>query len=263
MASRANIGSVATASRDEIIAFADSALSAPEFDDYGPNGLQVPGAGEVTRIVTGVSAHLALIERAVESGAGMLIAHHGLFWNKQPSALSPAMATRLRVALGADLNVAAYHLPLDADPSIGNNALLCDRLGLKRRGTFAPAGGRDIGVVCSPTESISPSDLTGRVARLLDREPLLLGDGPERVASIGIVSGGGAPFLRDAIRLGLDALITGEPAEQATAEAREGGIHFIAAGHHATERFGIEALGVLIAERFGIEHEFVDIPNPV
>lgn len=260
---RANIAAMATASRDKIISFADEALDAGAFDDYGPNGLQVPGSGEVRRVVTGVSAHLALIERAIESGAEMLIAHHGLFWSKQPQALSPAMAARLRTALGADLNIAAYHLPLDADPRIGNNALLCDHLGLERAGTFAPAGGRDIGVIGASPGGLSPSDLRARVGEILDRDPLMLGDGPDPVHSIGIVSGGGAPFLSDAIGLGLDALITGEPAEQATADSREGGIHFIAAGHHATERFGITALGDLIAERFGIEHEFVDIPNPV
>lgn len=252
-----------SASRHEIIAFADEALDAPGFDDYGPNGLQVPGTKEVSRIVTGVSAHLELIERSVESGAQMLIVHHGLFWGKQPQALSPAMAARLRLALGAELNVAAYHLPLDADPHVGNNALLCERLGFERRGTFAAAGGRDIGVIGSAAPGISASALCDRISELLDREPLLLGAGPDPISSIGIVSGGGAPFLTEAIGLGLDAMITGEPVEQATAESREGGIHFIAAGHHATERFGIEALGELIRARFGVEHEFVDIPNPI
>lgn len=254
---------MAAARRDAIIAFADEELDAGAFEDYGPNGLQVPGAEEVHRIVTGVSAHLALIESAVESGAQMLIAHHGLFWSKQPQALSPALAARLRLALGADLSIAAYHLPLDADPQIGNNALLCDRLGLERGASFARAGGRDIGVIGRSPGGLSPSDLCGRIGELLDRDPMMLGDGPDSIHSIGIISGGGAPFLSDAIRLGLDALITGEPAEQATADSREGGIHFIAAGHHATERFGIAALGDLVAERFGVEHEFVDVPNPV
>lgn len=251
------------ASRDEIIAFADELLETDAFTDYGPNGLQVPGAERITKVATGVSANRELIERAIEGGADLLIAHHGLFWNKSPRALSEAMAARLRLALGAGLNLAGYHLPLDAHPEIGNNALLCERLGLERTGAFAEAGGREIGVIGSSAEGIASDELRGRVAALLEREPLLLGDGPETVRSVGLLTGGGAPYLGEAIALGLDAMITGEPAEPATAEAREGSIHLIAAGHHATERLGVEALGERIAERFGVAHEFIDVPNPV
>lgn len=255
--------SSSSSSRDEVIRFADELLDAAAFDDYCHNGLQVPGAAEVTKVVTGVSANRELISRAAESGADLLIAHHGLFWSKAPLTLSTAMAERLRLALSAGMNLAGYHLPLDAHPEIGNNALLLDRLGLERHGAFARAGGREIGLVGSSATPLTAAELCRRVTDLLDREPLLLGAGPAVIRTVGILSGGGAPYLGEAIGLGLDALITGEPSEQVSAEAREGGIHFLAAGHHATERFGIAALGARIAERFGVEHEFVDVPNPV
>lgn len=250
------------ADRGEIIAFADELLEIEEFDDYGPNGLQVPGAREVSRIVSGVSAHLELIERAVDAQAELLIAHHGLFWEFHPRALSEQMAARLRAALQAGLGIAAYHLPLDAHPEIGNNALLCGELGFEPDGTFAAARGRAIGVI-GRAEGMPIGELEARIEDRLDRTPALLGAGPDRLERVGFVSGAGASFLGEAIALGLDAMVTGEPAEHATAEAREGGLHFIAAGHHATERAGVRRLGELIAERFGIEHEYIEVANPI
>jgi dinuclear metal center YbgI/SA1388 family protein len=251
------------ADRDEIISFADELLDAGSFDDYGPNGLQVPGRREVKRIVTGVSAHLALIEAALERDADLLLAHHGLFWEFHPRSLSEAMAERLRLALGAGLSIAGYHLPLDAHPGIGNNAQLCERLGFDPGRRFAAARGQPIGIVGVSEAGVPIGELLARVAALLDREPLLLGAGPERVRRIGFVSGAGASYVHEAVDLGLDALLSGEPAEHVTADAREGGIHFIGAGHHATERFGIARLGELIGERFAIEQAFIEVPNPV
>lgn len=251
------------ASRDEIVRFCDELLEIERFDDYGPNGLQVPGASEVRRVVTGVSANLDLIERAVAGDAQLLLAHHGLFWDFHPRALTEQMAARLRLALGADLNVAGYHLPLDAHPQFGNNALLCGGLGFEPAGAFAEAKGAEIGLIGERSDPVAIADLVGAVDSLLDRAPQLLGAGPERVGRIAVVTGAGASFVLDAVALGADALITGEPAEHVTADAREGGIHFIAAGHHATERLGIRRLGELVAEEFGVEHEFVDVPNPI
>jgi dinuclear metal center YbgI/SA1388 family protein len=251
------------ADRDEIIGFCNELLAIDEFDDYGPNGIQVPGRPRVGTIVTGVSAHLELIERAIAAGADLLLVHHGLFWRSQPRALSEPMAARLRVALAADLTIAGYHLPLDADREIGNNALLCSGLGLEPGARFAAAGGRPIGIIGRAAEALPVAELTERVTLLVDREPLLLGAGPERVTTVGIVSGGGASYVGEAAELGLDALLSGEPSEQVTADAREAGLHFYAAGHHATETFGIRRLGERLAERFGIEHEFIDVPNPV
>ncbi len=252
------------AARDEIIAFCDELLEARDFDDYGPNGLQVPGATEVGKVVTGVSAHLELLERARDAGAELVLVHHGLFWDFLPRALSEPMAARLRTALGAGISVAGYHLPLDAHPRIGNNALLCAGLGFEAEpGAFAVFKGRALGTIGRRQEPIPAAELFAAVTELVGREPLVFDAGPERVGSIGLLSGAGASEVHAAVALGLDAFLTGEPAEHAMADAREGGVHFIAAGHYATETLGIRRLGELVAERFGVAHEFVDVPNPV
>ncbi|HMC07378.1 MAG TPA: Nif3-like dinuclear metal center hexameric protein [Solirubrobacterales bacterium] len=251
------------ASRDEIVRFCDELLDAGSWNDYGPNGLQVPGGAAVAKVATGVSAHLELLERAVASGAQLVLVHHGLFWNAHPRALSEQMAARLRVALDAGLSVAAYHLPLDAHPEIGNNALLCAGLGFEPGGSFGEVAGRPVGVVGRSEAGVEAAQLFRRVGELVAREPLVFDAGPERVRSIGIVSGGASSQVHDAVALGLDAFLTGEPAEHAMADAREGRVHFIAAGHYATETLGVRRLGELVAARFGVEHEFIDVPNPV
>jgi dinuclear metal center YbgI/SA1388 family protein len=252
------------AGREEIVAFCDELLEARGWEDYCPNGLQVPGVAEVSKVVSGVSAHRELLERAVGSSAQLLLVHHGLFWNSQPRALSEQMAARLRIAFEAGLSVAGYHLPLDGHPEIGNNALLCERLGLEPDSQlFGEVRGRVIGIVGRSAEGVEPAALFRRVAEVCDREPLVFDAGPDPVRSVGIVSGAGTSELQAAARLGLDAFLTGEPAEHAMADAREGGLHFIAAGHYATETLGIRRLGELVAERFDVEHEFIDVPNPV
>jgi len=252
------------ASRNDVIAFCDDLLQIDAFSDYGPNGLQVPGTGEVDLVATAVSAHLASITAATEIGADLLIAHHGLFWDFHPRALSEAMAARLKVALDAGLSVAGYHLPLDAHPDIGNNVLLAGQLGFRAEpGPIGEAKGRHIGAIGRSAGGITAADLFSLVERELNREPLIFAEGPERVHSIGVVTGSGASEIHAAIDLGLDALITGEPSEHVMADAREGGIHFIAAGHYATEIAGVRTLGELVAAEFGIEHRFIDIPNPI
>lgn len=254
----------AIAARDEIIAFCNELLDAPSFSDYGPNGLQVPGAQEVAKVVSGVSAHRELIEGSVAAGAQLLIAHHGLFWDFHPRALSPQMAERLRIALGAQLSIASYHLPLDAHPEIGNNALLARALGFEPTAEgIGPAKGRPVGVVALASEPVTVEELVARVGSTCGREPLVQGAGPTEVRRIGVLTGAGASALGEAVALGLDALVTGEPAEHAMADATEGALHFVAAGHYATETFGIRRLGELVAERFGVQHEFIDVPNPV
>jgi dinuclear metal center YbgI/SA1388 family protein len=252
------------AGRDEIIAFCDELLESKDFEDYGPNGLQVPGAAQAGKVASGVSAQRELIERAAAAGAGLLIVHHGLFWNGQPRSLSPHLADRLRAAFEADLSIAAYHLPLDAHREIGNNALLCGELGLDLdERPFAMHRGKPIGVIGACREGLAADELFARVRESLGREPLVFASGPEEVRAVGIVSGAGTSALGEAIELGLDVFLTGEPAELAMAEARDAGIHFIAAGHYATETLGIRALGERIAGEFDVEHEFIDIPNPI
>ncbi len=246
------------AGRDEIVRFCDELLDAPAFDDYGPNGLQVPGDAEVTKLVTGVSAHRELLERAVEAGAQLALVHHGLFWDSLPRALSEPMAERLRVALSARLSVGAYHLPLDAHPEVGNNALLAGALGCVDHIPFA-----GIGRGGTFAEPVAAADLFARVRGVTGREPLVFDGGPPEIRRIAIISGAAAGRLPQAVAEGYDAFLTGEPKENVMADAREAGIHFIAAGHYATETFGVRRLGDLLAERFGIEHVWVDIPNPV
>lgn len=251
------------ASRDEIIAFCDELLEIGSFEDYGPNGLQVPGARDVSKLATGVSANLAFVEDAVESGAQLAIVHHGLFWGGDPQALSEQMAKRLRALLTAGLSLAAYHLPLDAHQEIGNNALLCEALGFEKDASFSQYKGQPIGVIGRSADGVKPDELRRRIEGLVGQEPLMFDAGPDRVRSIGIASGGASGRIHDAIALGLDAYLTGEPSEPAMADAREGAIHFIAAGHYATETFGVKRLGETLADHFGVEYEFIDVPNPI
>jgi dinuclear metal center YbgI/SA1388 family protein len=247
-----------------IITALDELLSPRAYDDLGPNGLQVPGPSEIEKVVTGVSAQRALAERAVAEGAQLVLVHHGLFWDFQPTGLTPVLAERLRPLFKHDIALAGYHLPLDAHPEVGNNAILAERLGCERHEPFGTYRGVPIGRAGTfPGDGIPAADLFERVRAITERVPTVFDGGPERVRRIGIVSGGGADVLPEAIALGLDAFLTGEPREHVMADAREGGIHFIAAGHYATETFGVRALGDWLAQRFGIEHVWVDIPNPV
>jgi dinuclear metal center YbgI/SA1388 family protein len=217
----------------------------------------------VTKVATGVSANLETLRGAVGAGAQLILTHHGLFWELHPRALSPQMTERLRVLLDGDVSLAGYHLPLDAHPEIGNNALLCRALGFKPSERFGEARGGSIGFVGRTEDGVPIAELAERVEGELGRKPLIQGSGPERVASIGIVTGAGAGSIHEAVARDLDAMITGEPAEHVMADATEGEVHFIAAGHYATETLGIRRLGELVAERFGVEHEFIDVPNPV
>jgi dinuclear metal center YbgI/SA1388 family protein len=247
----------------DLIAYMDDLLAPAEFADAGPNGLQVPGPERVDAVVTGVSAHRELFERAAEAGAGLVVAHHGLFWDFHPRSLTPAMKERLRILFDNDIALAGYHLPLDAHPEVGNNALICQALGLTRGEPFGEAGGRPIGFVGRSEEGVPWEELRRRCTEAFGQEPFTWDAGPELVKSVGIVSGAAHSMLDEAIARGLDAFLTGEPAEHVMADAREGRTHFIAAGHYATERFGVRRLGELLAEEFGVEHRFVEVTNPI
>jgi dinuclear metal center YbgI/SA1388 family protein len=252
------------ADRDEIIAFCDELLEIGSFDDYGPNGLQVPGGREVRKVATGVSANLELLDAAVASGSQLVLTHHGLFWGDEVTPLSVPMAARLRTLLCSDVSLAAYHLPLDAHREIGNNAMLRDALGLAADDRpFGQARGSPVGVIGRAGEPIGLAELRRRLADAVGREPLVFDAGPEGISTVGIVTGGGSFAIHEAGRLGLDALVTGEPSEPVMGEASEYGVHFLAGGHYATETFGIRRLGELIADRFSVEQEFIDVPNPI
>jgi dinuclear metal center YbgI/SA1388 family protein len=251
------------AARDELIAYLDELLDIGSFADHGPNGLQVPGAAEVGVVASGVSAHAELFERAAAAGARLVLCHHGIFWDSQPRVIWPAMKRRLELLFAADASLAAYHLPLDAHPEVGNNALICRELGFERAEPFGRHRGRAIGHVGRSRDGIPFAELRERCRAAFGQEPFAWECGPDLVRSIGVVSGGGASSLAEAAQLGLDAFLTGEPAENAMADAREAGIHFVAGGHYATETFGVRRLGELLAERFGVEHRFIAVPNPV
>lgn len=243
----------------EILVRLETLLEPGRFEDPGPNGLQIRGRDDISRVLTAVSATRAAIDRAVEIRADLMLVHHGLFWGPVQG-LSPLVAERLRPLFKHDIALAAYHLPLDAHPEVGNNALLADALGADSHEGFA-----DIGRSATfAGEGIAVAELTDRVrAATGGREPLLQGSGPPRVRRVAVVSGSGAGYLEQAAATGHDALLTGEPREQTMGEAEEAGLHFIAAGHWATETRGVRRLGELIAEEFGVEHEFADLPNPV
>jgi dinuclear metal center YbgI/SA1388 family protein len=248
----------------DAIAELDRLLEPQAFRDYCPNGLQVPGREDVSKVVTGVSASAELFERAIAAKADLIVVHHGLFWGSSPTAIDPPMKRRLKLLFDADVSLAAYHLPLDAHPEVGNNALIARSLGAGELQPFALHESRPIGFLARfPDEGIAAEELFARVAKLTARHPLVFDAGPPLVRTVAIVSGAGSDYLADAILAKADAFITGEPSERVMTHARESHIHFIAAGHYATETFGVNSLGSHLAAMFDVEHEFIDVPNPI
>jgi dinuclear metal center YbgI/SA1388 family protein len=255
---------VAVATCNQIIGYLDELLDPTAYDDYGPNGLQVPGSEQIQTVVTGVSANAELFARAREEHADLVLVHHGLLWAGPPRPLDRASKRRLQLLFDADIALAAYHLPLDGHLEVGNNALLARAIGAGAIEPFAAHRRATIGVRARfPDAGVAPAELVERVRGATGRAPLAFTDGPDPVRTIGIASGAGADHLEDAIAEGLDAFVTGEPAERSMARAQEAGVHFLAAGHYATETFGVRALGERLAERFGVRHVFVDVPNPI
>ena len=246
------------ATRDQIVGYANELLEVAKWPEFAPGGLQVVGAPEVEKVVSGVSASRELFERAAALEAQLVLVHHGLFWRNEPLVVDRRLRGRLEALFRADLSLVAYHLALDAHPEVGNAAQLAARLGVEVEGTFA-----GVGIGGGLRAPVSVGELAAAVADAVDREPLVLEGGPERIERLAIVTGGGGYELIAAAHEGYDALLTGEPEEPNLHAARELGIHLIAAGHHATERLGVQALGARIAERFGVAHEYVEIPNPV
>ena len=248
----------------DVLEEADRLLEPGRFEDYGPNGLQVPGPEEIDTVATGVSAHAELFELAASERAGLLLVHHGLFWGSGPGPIDAVLKRRLKILFDANIALAAYHLPLDAHPEFGNNALLARALGAESAVPFARHHGEPIGVVATLAGDGLPSgELFGRVRAITSREPLVFDSGPAVVRRLAIVSGAGADYLDEAKAARADALLTGEAAERTMAQARELGLHLIAAGHYATETFGVRRLGEHLAARFELRHVFIDVANPV
>jgi len=245
--------------REDLRAYLDSLLEAARYRDYCPNGLQVEGAEPIRRMVCGVTASQALIEAAVERGADALLVHHGWFWKAEDGRVTGFRKRRMARLLAHDINLFAYHLPLDAHPALGNNAQLARHLGWSVDGRF---GEQEIGFVGTPAAPLPVADLVRQMERSLGRTPLLVGDPARPVRRIAWCSGGAQGYFEDALATGADVFVSGEISEQTVHLARETGMAFIAAGHHATERFGVMALAGHLAQEFGIACEFVDIDNP-
>lgn len=251
------------ANLQSLVEYCDRLLDAAQFQDYCPNGLQVEGRAEVGRVISGVTASQALIDAAVEQQADLLLVHHGYFWKGEDPTLTGIKQRRVRALLAANVSLLAYHLPLDMHPEFGNNACLGTRLGLLAEGRFGNGAGPSLISYGRLPEPLSARQFAAHLMAVLDREPLLIGNGPALIKTVGWCTGAGQGYLEAAARRGLDAFISGEISEPTTHLAREYGLHYLAAGHHATERYGVQALGQHLSERFGIQHIFIDIDNPV
>lgn len=241
---------------------ADRFLGSARISDYCPNGLQVEGRPQVRRIVSGVTASQALLDAAVEAEADVVLVHHGYFWKGEDACITGMKRRRLQTLLGNDISLLAYHLPLDVHSEVGNNVQLARQLDITVEGPLDPNNTKVVGLLGSLVEPMSARDFARRVQEVLGREPLLV-EGEGMVRRIGWCSGGGQGYIDNAVAAGVDLYLTGEASEQTFHSARENGISFIAAGHHATERYGVQALGDYLARRFAIEHLFIDCPNPV
>ena len=246
-----------------LVDYLDRLLDAGRGRDVCPNGLQVEGRPQVERLVTGVSACRELFETARERQADAVLVHHGIFWRGDPQVLRGVQYRRVAELVRGELSLLAYHLPLDRHPELGNNALACRALGLGDLSPFGTLEGEEWGLRGRFAAPVTMADITSRCRELFSQEPLVFGHGPEPVSTAGVVSGGAERALTQAIDAGLDLFLTGEASEWVMNLAREAGIHFVAAGHYATERLGVQALGEHLADRFGLAVEFVDIPNPV
>jgi dinuclear metal center YbgI/SA1388 family protein len=245
--------------RNEVDAWLRETLAVERFKDYGPNGLQVEGGARVRRIASGVTASRAFIEAALAAGADTLLVHHGLFWRGQDGRLTGWLRERVALLVRHELNLFAYHLPLDAHPLWGNNAQFGLRLGLLADARF---GEQDLGFIGAAGGLASVDALAARVAQALGRDPLVVpGDG-RPLRRVAWCTGGAQGYFEAAIASGADAFLTGEISEPQAHLARETGVAFLACGHHATERYGAPALGAELAARFDLEHGFIDVPNP-
>ena len=236
-----------------------SLLQPERFRDYCPNGLQVEGAHEVSRLVSGVTASQALIDAAISAGADSILVHHGYFWKGEDQAVVGMKRRRLAALLAANINLFSYHLPLDAHPELGNNAQLAEVLDFDVQSVVGDPALVFVGTCAAR----SHQDMLLHLEQRLQRKPLGIAGQSEQIERVAWCTGAAQGFIETALLAGADAFITGEMSEQTFHFARETGMHFFSAGHHATERYGVQAVGEKLARQFGIEHQFIDIDNPV
>lgn len=237
-------------------------LNVNAISDYCPNGLQVEGKAQIKCIVSGVTASQALIDAAIELQADAVLVHHGYFWKGEDQRIVGMKQRRIKALLAHDINLLAYHLPLDVHPEVGNNVQLAQRLGLTVTGSLEPDNPRSVGLMGTLDTPLSASDFAARIESALGRAPLVF-NSHKIIHSVAWCTGGAQGYIEHAIAAGADAYLTGEVSERTFHEAQENGMSFFAAGHHATERYGVQALGEWLVKRFGIEHHYVECDNPV
>lgn len=247
----------------QLATWLNALLVTDEFQDYCPNGLQVDGGMPITKVITGVTASKALIEHAIEHNAQAILVHHGYFWKGESQPLIGMKGERIRLLMQHGMSLLAYHLPLDAHPTLGNNAQLAQALGWQLTEALYPHECHPVGSIANLDVAITPAALGEKLTQLLQRQPLHLSGNHTKLQRIGICTGAAQDMLEQAHLRGCDAFISGEVSERTTHIAQELGIDYFACGHHATERGGVKALGEYLAEQTGLDVCFVDIPNPV
>lgn len=246
----------------ELVTYTDQLLKVDAFGDYSPNGLQVEGRADVGGIVSGVTASQALVEAAIAAGADALLVHHGYFWKGEDPRVVGMRARRLSALLGAGVSLLAYHLPLDAHPLYGNNAQLAHKLGIEIDGEMDTGTRPALALHGHLSRSVPAADFAVRIEQSLGRAPVHVAGSERPIRRLAWCTGGGQKFIEQAAALGVDGFISGEISEPTAHIARETGLHYFGAGHHATERYGVQALGAHLADRFGLRHQFIEIPNP-
>ena len=247
----------------DLVNYCDRLLSVDQFQDYCPNGLQVEGEPQINKLVSGVTASQALIDAAIAQQADAVLVHHGYFWKGENPCVVGMKRRRLQSLLASGVSLLAYHLPLDAHDNLGNNAQLGRLLGLAVRGGFGGGRGPDIALHGEFRAPVSAQQLAELITRQLGRPPLHIPGNNEQISKVAWCTGAAQNYIEQAVMLDAEAFISGEISEQTVHVARETGIHYYSAGHHATERYGVKALGEHLAGHFGIEHQFIDIENPV
>jgi dinuclear metal center YbgI/SA1388 family protein len=246
----------------ELTRYIDTLLETSAFRDYAPNGVQVEGRDTVRTLVSGVTASMAFIDAALDQGADALLVHHGYFWKGENPCIVGYKKRRLQRLLNADVSLLAYHLPLDAHAQLGNNAQLARVLGIRVTGTFDTDSGPRLGMLGELETPIDGATFARRIAEKLKREPLVVLGNARPLRTLAWCTGGAQGYIERAAALGVDAYLTGEVSEYTVHIARETGLHFFAAGHHATERYGVQALGEQLGQKYGLRHVFIDIDNP-
>jgi dinuclear metal center YbgI/SA1388 family protein len=247
----------------ELCKFCDDYLNIHNFKDYCPNGLQVESTVEVSKLVTGVTASMALIEAAIEEGADTLLVHHGYFWKGEGAPLVGNKGRRIASLIRNNINLIAYHLPLDVHSGVGNNTQLGKLMGWTVDGGYVEVGGKPLVLSARADGELSLEQLTALMGKKLGNSPLAISGGSHTIKRIAWCTGAAQNYLEAVADEGADVFVSGEISENTVHFAREAGIHYIAAGHHATERYGVQALASVIEQKFGLPNKFIDIPNPV